>query len=304
MVSRENVVYLVDSDKSIGEALTLLLGTYGICVRSYHDAESFVLRHNADQATHGCLLIADNLPDMNGLSLVKELRKSGYRLPIIVTSSSIGKMFHKRALCMGATDVLEKPLMNGFLLERLGMFFTHTGQHLEAASNNVTMVDGSQVTFRVMQPEDADLEKSFLRALSVEASQWHCGSNLKLPSGRLLDKLAPPHDPLSYAEIATTGAADREKLIGVARYVRTDSRGTAEFGIFVADEWQGKGIATRLLHNLTTAAAIAGIQRLEGLVRHDNIAMRRLARNQGFESAPYAQDPLTFKISKPFMYSV
>lgn len=302
-MSHENSVHLVDSDESIGEALTLLLGTYGIAVSCYSDAESFVQRYQAGKVTEGCLLIADNLPGMNGLSSVKMLRELGFTLPIIVISSAIGEDFHKRAVCMGATDVLEKPLMDGFLLERLGKYFPHTGKPSETGSSNVTLPDGTCVTFRVMQPEDAALEQAFIAELSVESRHSRFFSNLKQPSDKMLEQFTHPHYPQSYAVIATVKNDGTEKQIGVARYILIDSSGTAEFAVVVADEWQGKGIATKLLHNLTTAAAIAGVRQLEGLVLHDNIAMRQLARNQGFSSALYAQDPAMLKISKPLAYS-
>ncbi len=106
----------------------------------------------------------------------------------------------------------------------------------------------------------------------------------------MLERFTHPEYPNSYALIATVAADERERQIGVARYASTERDGVAEFAVVVADEWQGHGIATDLLQGLTTAAALAGVKRLEGLVLRENDAMRKLARGLGFSTSRCADD--------------
>ncbi len=299
----KNVVHLVDPDESIGEALSLLLDTYGITVRSYADAESFIQAYTAGQAQQGCLIIADNLPGVSGLSSVRELREHGFFLPVIVITNSISTGFRARALRMGATEVIEKPLMNGFLLERLGTLLPGAMGLTDPASSGAQLSDGTQVTFRVMRPEDAAIEKTFIAALSVQSRHSRFFSSIKQLSAKMLEQFTHPNYPESYVLMATIKDGDQEQQIGIARYMPTDTQGTAEFAIVVADKWQGQGIATKLLRGLTTAAAIAGIRRLQGLVLHDNTAMRQLAKTQGFSSMRCSRDATMLSIAKSLNFA-
>ena len=57
------------------------------------------------------------------------------------------------------------------------------------------------------------------------------------------------------ALIATTRHQDREREIGVARYVKEPAGGVAEFAIVLSDDWQGRGVGRRLLGVLSRSAS-------------------------------------------------
>lgn len=82
------------------------------------------------------------------------------------------------------------------------------------------------------------------------------------------------------AEVFVDG---RETVIAEARYVRTAADpGAAEFAVSVAEDWQGKGLARRLLGKLVCRAAAAGIDRIVGETLASNWRMLALARKAGF----------------------
>jgi GNAT superfamily N-acetyltransferase len=84
-----------------------------------------------------------------------------------------------------------------------------------------------------------------------------------------------------YDHEALTAISDRDgRGIAVARYVR-DRRypDSAEVGIVVADEWQGRGVGTVLLNELHERAVGARITRFTGLVLYDNDAVKHLVRH-------------------------
>jgi len=83
------------------------------------------------------------------------------------------------------------------------------------------------------------------------------------------------------AVVATDPASG--EAVGIARYVRLGAdRGTAEVAFEVVDEWQGHGVARRLVEELRRVAREEGIQRLHATVAPENKAalalMRRLGR--------------------------
>jgi GNAT superfamily N-acetyltransferase len=104
-----------------------------------------------------------------------------------------------------------------------------------------------------------------------------------------------PHDHLSEAELhylTEVDHRDHEALVavdpdtgdgvGVARYVRDLQRSdSAEIAVAVADDWQGRGIGTELLHRLADRAREEGIARFTALMLADNRPMMQLLGDLG-----------------------
>lgn len=238
------------------------------------------------------------LPGLSGLALLAQLHGQNFRLPVIIVTDIADADIRAQARRFGAADVLEKPVMNAFLLARLKQLLPGAIDLAGAAPSTVKLRDGTPVTFRVMRPEDADIEQAFVRGLSDRSRYLRFFSNIKQLSPYMLERLTNPDYPKSYALMATVSGDDRERQIGVARYAPTELDGVAEFAVVVADDWQGHGIATHLLNGLTTAAAVAGIRRLEGLVLKENDAMQQLARALGFSISSRSHDATTVRVVK------
>jgi RimJ/RimL family protein N-acetyltransferase len=65
--------------------------------------------------------------------------------------------------------------------------------------------------------------------------------------------------------------------IGVARFIRDPLvPEVADVAITVVDEWQGHGVGSELLRQLTDLAGCRGVRRFTGLVSVDNLRMRRM----------------------------
>jgi RimJ/RimL family protein N-acetyltransferase len=70
--------------------------------------------------------------------------------------------------------------------------------------------------------------------------------------------------------------------VGVARYVRDRKcHEGAEVAVAVADDWQGQGVGTELLHRLADRARDEGITRFTALVLADNTAVQHLLDDLG-----------------------
>ena len=114
------VVYSIDPDAAISEGLSALFDAYGVNVEAYDCAERFLemLDDIADDDVV-VLLTEAQLPGMNGIRLVKRLREEGRRMPIVVLTSTVNEALARRARQAGANDVIEKPMIDAFLLEGL-----------------------------------------------------------------------------------------------------------------------------------------------------------------------------------------
>jgi acetyltransferase len=79
----------------------------------------------------------------------------------------------------------------------------------------------------------------------------------------------------------------REHVVGMANYVVEAAKGEAEYAVVVADHWQRRGIATRLVKQLMCIAGTAGLDALYGDVLAENAGMLALLGKLGFTTGPH-----------------
>jgi RimJ/RimL family protein N-acetyltransferase len=144
------------------------------------------------------------------------------------------------------------------------------------------MSDGSVITIRPICAADLALEQEFVNALSASTGYQRLMS-ARRPS--LEERFTDIDYERELALIATTHDQGRERQIGVARYVKLSSPGDAEFAIVLSDDWQGRGLGTRLLVSLLVAAQNHGVRRLVGTTLSQNNGMLALGRKLGFKLA-------------------
>jgi FixJ family two-component response regulator len=101
------VVYVVDDDISIREAMTGLLEELNLAAMSFESAESFLRHRRVDTAA--CLILDLELPEMNGLELQKHLAQTT-SLPVIFITGHGDIPSSVRAMKGGAMEFLTKPV--------------------------------------------------------------------------------------------------------------------------------------------------------------------------------------------------
>ncbi|HEX6992886.1 MAG TPA: GNAT family N-acetyltransferase [Gammaproteobacteria bacterium] len=173
--------------------------------------------------------------------------------------------------------------------------------------------DGTPLTIRPIRPEDAPLEARFVAGLSERSRYLRFMYVLKELTPEMLSRFTQidydremaliavvdaahgeavrtgaPRPPEAAADGAAHGA-DAEQ-VGVARYIVDADGRQCEFAVVVADRWQGRGVATRLLRDLIAAARGRRLERMNGVVLRENANMLALARDLGFEQQPHPED--------------
>lgn len=143
-------------------------------------------------------------------------------------------------------------------------------------------VDGTLVRIRPIRPGDRDREAAFVRDLSAASRYFRFHSTLRELTPAMLERFTQVNYPDDMALVAVVDEPEGERQVGVARYVRESDTDTAEIAIVVADAWQGRGIATRLLTGLREVARGAGITHLVASVLRENGRMLELVRRLGF----------------------
>jgi len=144
-----------------------------------------------------------------------------------------------------------------------------------------TAPDGGNVAIRPIRSADLDIEREFVNSLSPDATYQRLLSQRRLSESELrrFTDIDYQHE---FALIATTRQAGHERQVGVVRYIREQKPGNAEFAIVLSDDWQGRGLGTKLLSKLLETARAAGVGCLQGSTLTENTAMIQLARKLGF----------------------
>jgi acetyltransferase len=146
---------------------------------------------------------------------------------------------------------------------------------------SVRLRDGTPLTIRPIRADDYRLELDFVRGLSARTAYQRLLSPRKLRADELLRMVRIDYSR-ELALIATAVVDGRLRQVGVARYAPEPDGASCDFGIVIADDWQGRGLGEMLLRALVSAAARAGVPTLSSLTLANNYAMRELARKVGF----------------------
>ena len=101
----------VDDMKQLCEIVRQSLGRDGHNVESFSDGASALARIKEDPAAFDVFISDHHMPKMNGLEVVRELRKINFRGRIFIFSSEIDEEVNDIYLEMKVDHVLPKPIL-------------------------------------------------------------------------------------------------------------------------------------------------------------------------------------------------
>ena len=111
------LIYVVDDDASVREALGSLIRSAGLEVETFASAQEFLARPRADVPS--CLVLDVQLPGLSGLDLQHELAKADVQIPIIFLTGHGDIPTSVRAIKAGALEFLTKPFNDEDLLNAI-----------------------------------------------------------------------------------------------------------------------------------------------------------------------------------------
>ena len=117
MKDTDAIVFVVDDDSSIREAIESLVKLAGLRVETFGSAQEFLRSKRADLP--GCVVLDVELPGLSGLDLQRELATHGIKLPIIFITGYGDIPMSVRAMKAGALEFLTKPFRDQDLLEAI-----------------------------------------------------------------------------------------------------------------------------------------------------------------------------------------
>ncbi|GAB1833340.1 response regulator transcription factor [Achromobacter xylosoxidans] len=108
------LVYLVDDDDAVRDALALLLRTVGLRSESHADPQQF-LAQLAPQAI-GCVVLDIRMPGISGLDVLARLADTS-DLPVVMLTGHANVDLCRRAFKGGAMEFLQKPVDDDVFLD-------------------------------------------------------------------------------------------------------------------------------------------------------------------------------------------
>lgn len=145
-----------------------------------------------------------------------------------------------------------------------------------------TVPDGTEITIRPIKPEDADLEVEFVHKLTAETKYFRFMNTMRdLPPAMVVRLTQIDYDH-EMAFVAVTEQEGREVELGVCRYAVNPDGESCEFAVVVADDWQHRGLARKLMGILIEAARGRGLQYMTGVFLANNERMLKFVQGLGF----------------------
>ena len=160
------------------------------------------------------------------------------------------------------------------------------------------LANGKKVIIRPIRPEDAVMEKDFVRRLSEQTKYFRFMQALQELTPEMVVRFTQIDYDREMAFVAVTDEADSPRELGVGRYLMNPDGQSVEFALVVADDSQRQGIGSRIMKALIHKAKSKGITFFEGEVLAVNQPMLRFVEKLGFSVEKIADEQQVLRVVK------
>jgi FixJ family two-component response regulator len=139
-IETQRVVYVIDDDVDMREALKSLFASVGLRAETFGSAPEFLEKKLPDAAI--CLVVDIRLPGLSGLDFQAELSRAQIDVPIIFITGHGDIAMTVKAMKAGAVEFLTKPIRDQDLLDavKLGLEKDEAKRKSQKASASVRVL--------------------------------------------------------------------------------------------------------------------------------------------------------------------
>ncbi len=123
------LIYVVDDDASVRQALEMLLISASMEVLAFKSAEDFLEYEFREEKA--CLITDIKMKGLSGLELQQQLNERGIKLPVIFLTAFDSNESRQRAKQAGAVGYLRKPVDDQALLDTIQWALSHDSSSKE-----------------------------------------------------------------------------------------------------------------------------------------------------------------------------
>ena len=181
-----SMVYILDDDARVREALVALLSSVGYRVTVFSSAQEYLAYTRPD--VPGCLLLDLDLPGMSGLDLQREL--AGTHGPPIVFLTGHGDIPSTvKAMKGGAVEFLAKPFDEGALIGAIDIAI----QEDERAREAHTELEAIRKRYLSLTPREREVLPFVVRGFLNKQTAGELGTSeitIRIHRGQIMRKMA------------------------------------------------------------------------------------------------------------------
>jgi acetyltransferase len=141
--------------------------------------------------------------------------------------------------------------------------------------------DGTVVVLRSLRKEDEPSISGMFRSCSPETLRQRYQYSFR-PTPEWIAGLCRQDRSREIAVVAEVTDQGAHRLVGLLRLALAPDQASAELGILITDDWQGKGLGTLMVHHGLEVAKKWGAKCVTAVTTPDNHRMIKLFRNEGF----------------------
>lgn len=198
-----------------------------------------------------------------------------------------------RALAVDARVIIDESVMAG----------EPTSPHLVISPYPTRYVtpwrlkDGTEVILRPIRPEDEEMEGEMLRTVSEGTLRGRFFDSVVVVSHELLVRFTNIDYDREMAMVAEVTENGRKRLIGVGRLTGEADKGRGEFAVLVHDDYQGRGLGSKLTDVIIGIAQDKGLREIDGYIESGNRRMLNVAAELGFEPLSTSEGVTTVRMA-------
>jgi FixJ family two-component response regulator len=186
MKTGDPIVFVVDDDSSMREALTDLITSVGLLVEAFKSAREFLEHRRSDAPA--CLVLDVRLPGLSGLDLQRELVRTEAPIPIIFITGHGDIPMSVRAIKEGAVEFLAKPFRDQELLDAI----QHALEIDRAARQERSLVAEVRRRYESLTKREREVMKLVVSGLLNKQIAGELGSSevtVKMHRGQVMRKM-------------------------------------------------------------------------------------------------------------------
>ena len=186
-IAEEPIVFVIDDDAPMREALGNLFRSVGLQVEVFGSASEFLQSKLPD--VPGCLILDIRLPRLSGLDFQAELVKAGIHIPIIFMTGHGDIPMSVRAMKAGAIDFLTKPFRDQEMLDAV----TTAIERDRGNRNEARILSDLRALFATLTPREREvmaLVTAGLMNKQIAAEIGIAEITVKIHRGHIMRKMA------------------------------------------------------------------------------------------------------------------
>jgi two-component system, LuxR family, response regulator FixJ len=161
-----SAIFVIDDQKSVRHALAEMLTVFGFTVETYESAESFL--RALDPVRAGCVVTDVRMPGMDGIELMRELKRRSIVLPVVLISGHADVPMAVAGIKAGAEDFIEKPIDDVQLVAAINRGLARTFEQ-QLRQQSIESLAGQFAKLTPRQVEIFDLVASGFTSQAIAA---------------------------------------------------------------------------------------------------------------------------------------